>query len=345
MPIRLVLCAIISAVFAAAVANPDIKVECGTNSVKVTWTISSELVPYAARFFLGSCMPLTLNILPDDEGELYFESNFDNCRFTKRVKGKNVHYQNELTYRPYVRFRKPAAYVYPVNCVKKRDQKWIPSFLNPGSGISENWGELVFHVALLNEHLTRVAKTNIIPLGSYMPIWAAVEQKSHQPLLLLMEECVAASSAELQESSQVYPIVTNKGCISASAGDHARFLPRYHSSALILYLQSFKVPNSNQIYIHCNLIAWDPESLSEDRKACNYKKPTESWELLDDPSQSSLCECCQSTCRSRIRRGVAWDSFGFRHKSVLGPLIIVAPSEAPTTAGNLSLSSDTTRNW
>lgn len=44
-----------------------------------------------------------------------------------------------------------------------------------------------------------------------MPIWAAVEQKSHQPLLLLMEECVAASTAELQDDSQLYPIVTNKG--------------------------------------------------------------------------------------------------------------------------------------
>lgn len=80
-----------------------------------------------------------------------------------------------------------------------------------------------------------------------------------------------------------------------------------------------------------------------------------SWELLDDPSQSSLCGCCQSTCRSRPRRGLTWgipcscsflfvflhfnkkkkncfsDSYSFRHKSVLGPLIIVAPSEAPNT--------------
>lgn len=61
------------------------------------------------------------------------------------------------------------------------------------------------------ERLTGVAKTNVIPLGSFMPIWAAVEQKSHQPLLLLMEDCVAASTAELQDNGQVYPIVTNKG--------------------------------------------------------------------------------------------------------------------------------------
>lgn len=28
------------------------------------------------------------------------------------------------------------------------------------------------------------------------------------------------------------------------------------------------------------------------------------WELLDDPRQNSLCSCCDSTCKSRPRRGV-----------------------------------------
>lgn len=31
-----------------------------------------------------------------------------------------------------------------------------------------------------------------------------------------------------------------------------------------------------------------------------------SWELLDDSSRSSLCDCCQSTCHSRPRRGASW---------------------------------------
>lgn len=120
-----------------------------------------------------------------------------------------------------------------------RPESWIPAFLNPGSGVSEGRGGLVVHMALLNgefprtaeynmgtfkdsvlsifllrhptEQLTGVAKTNVVPLGSFMPIWAAVEQKSHQPLLLLMEECVAATTPELHPGSQVHPIITNKG--------------------------------------------------------------------------------------------------------------------------------------
>lgn len=61
------------------------------------------------------------------------------------------------------------------------------------------------------EQLTGIAQTNVIPLGSYIPIWADVEQKDHLPLLLLFEECVAATTPELQPNSQVYPIITNKG--------------------------------------------------------------------------------------------------------------------------------------
>lgn len=117
-----------------------------------------------------------------------------------------------------------------------RPKEWAPPFLNPGSGVAEGRGGLKFHMLLLNgegscsqrqntqklhtkpfllfpfsEKITGVAETNVIPLGSFMPIWATVEQKSHQPLLLLMEECVAATTPELQANSNVYPIITNKG--------------------------------------------------------------------------------------------------------------------------------------
>eukprot|EP00066_Takifugu_rubripes_P010169 XP_003977766.2 PREDICTED: zona pellucida sperm-binding protein 3-like [Takifugu rubripes] len=335
MPVQLSLCVIIATVFATAVANPDINVVCERNSVKITWKIAPELVPYAARFFLGNCMASTLNDLTTGEGELYFSYSFNECKFKRLIKGKNVHYQNQLTYRPYAKSKKPAAYMYPVNCTYKRAEVWVPRYLNAGSGVSESRGELVFHMALLNERLTGVAKTNLIPEGSFMAIWAAVEQKSHQPLLLLIEDCVAGYTAELQLNSQVYPIIHNKGCIAKEMGENAGFLQRYHSSALTFSLRAFMPPFGNQVYIHCNLIVWDPEGLAEDKKACNYIEETKSWELLDDPSQSSLCNCCQSTCKSRSKRGVTWDPQSFSHKSVLGPLIIVDPSEAPDSVQDI----------
>ncbi|XP_070830940.1 zona pellucida sperm-binding protein 3-like [Chaetodon trifascialis] len=327
MVTHLYLGVIILAVFAAAVANADIKVVCAKDSVKITWKISAELVPHAARLFLGSCMPSQLNVLPTGEGEAHFNYQFADCKFKRLMKGKRLLYQNELTYRPQAK-SKPAAFVQPIECVYKRPEGWVPPFLNPGSGASEGRGGLVFHMALLNEQLTGVARTNIIPLGSFMPIWAAVEQKSHQPLLLLMEHCVATTSPELGPDSPVYPIISNKGCLLESVRGNSVFLPRYHSSAVILYLQSFKFDLGQEVYIHCKLVAWDPEVFDESKKACHYVKENGRWELLDDPSQSSLCSCCDSTCNSRSKRGVEWESHSFSHNSVLGPLIIVDPSDS-----------------
>nr|XP_046264682.1 zona pellucida glycoprotein 3f, tandem duplicate 2 [Scatophagus argus] len=334
MVTHLYLGVIISAVFTTALANTGIKVVCAKDSVRITWRISAELVPHAARLFLGNCMPSKFDVLPTGEGEAQFNYQFSECKFNRLMKGKRLLYQNELTYRPHAR-PKPAAFVYPIECSYKRPEGWTPPFLNPGSGVSEGRGRLVFHMALLNEHLTGVAKTNVIPLGSFMPIWAAVEQKSHQPLLLFMEECVAATTPQLQPGSQVYPIISNKGCLLESVRGNSVFLPRYHSSAVILYLQSFKL-GLGEVYIHCNLVAWDPEVLDESKKACHYVKENGRWELLDDPFQSSLCSCCESTCKSRTRREVELESHRFSHKSVLGPLIIVDSSHSKAATSHMS---------
>lgn len=55
------------------------------------------------------------------------------------------------------------------------------------------------------------ATSTSFPLGSLIPIMASVVQKSHQPLLLLLEECIATSTPELHPKSSIYPIITNKG--------------------------------------------------------------------------------------------------------------------------------------
>ncbi|XP_068594401.1 zona pellucida sperm-binding protein 3-like isoform X2 [Cebidichthys violaceus] len=211
MATHLYLGVIILAVFATTIANAVIKVVCAKDLIRITWKIKAEMVPHAARLFLGTCMASDFDVLPSGEGEAEFIYGFNDCKFKRQMKGKNLFYRNELTYRPQSR-SKPAAYVYPIECVYKRPAGWVPPFLNPGASVSEGRGGLVFHMALLNDQLTHVSKTNVFTLGSFMPIWAAVEQKSHQPLLLLMEECVATTTPELVSGSQVYPIISNYGC-------------------------------------------------------------------------------------------------------------------------------------
>ncbi|KAM9845459.1 zona pellucida sperm-binding protein 3-like [Aulostomus maculatus] len=330
---------IILAVFAVTDANPDIQVLCGKHSVRIVWRIGPEMMPYIARLFLGNCLRSQVDVLPNGGADVQFNYPLADCKFKKQMKGKRLIYRNELSFRPQPK-SKPAAYTFPIECVYKRPEGWVPPFLNPGSSVSAGRGGLVFHMALLNEQLTHPAETNVIPLGSFIPIWAAVEQTFHQPLLLLMEECVAAKTPELQPDSQVFHIIGNKGCLFDSVNGNSVFLPRYHSSALTLYLQSFAFGLGEEVYIHCNLVAWDPTRLDETKKACQYSKQSGLWELLDDPFQSNLCSCCSSTCRSRPKRGIEQESQGFSQHSVLGPLIIVDQSDSRKIAEGSVIAAD-----
>lgn len=129
--------------------SADIKVVCAKDSMRVTWRVAPQFVPYAARFFLGSCMPSLWKVLPTGEGEAHFNYKFYDCKFTKRVrclhnvfsrligiqcspltvllffffclqlKGKRIIYQNELSFRPQAK-PKPVVFKYPVQCVQKR---------------------------------------------------------------------------------------------------------------------------------------------------------------------------------------------------------------------------------
>lgn len=45
-------------------------------------------------------------------------------------------------------------------------------------------------------------------------------------------------------------------------------------SSQILLIATTNVYYVSQVYVHCNLIVWDPEGLAEDKKACNYIEQT-----------------------------------------------------------------------
>lgn len=61
------------------------------------------------------------------------------------------------------------------------------------------------------EDFSGPAESSTFPLGSLIPIMAGVEQHTHQPLLLLLEECMATTTPDLWSDGDVYEIITNRG--------------------------------------------------------------------------------------------------------------------------------------
>ncbi|XP_076588043.1 zona pellucida sperm-binding protein 3-like [Chaetodon auriga] len=157
--------------------------------------------------------------------------------------------------------------------------------------------------------------------NSFIPVMASVAQKTHQPLLLLLQECVGAITPELQPESSIYPIITNKGCLVDNKISHSKFEPRPKSSEILLSLQAFKFALREEVFIHCKPVSWDSIGLDNAHMACHYDKE-HGWELLNNSAYSNLCDCCESSCKSRKMRSVASGKHGIVQNTVLGPLTI-----------------------
>ncbi|XP_058851619.1 zona pellucida sperm-binding protein 3-like [Acipenser ruthenus] len=232
-------------------------------------------------------------------------------------------YMNVLTYKPTQRDFYQTPFNQAVVCTYTKPAGWTPPVYNPALGDASGFGKLEFTMGIMNDDFSAPRTSSLFFLGSPINIAAAVKQQFHMPLMVYMEECVAASTPELSPSSQTYPLITNHGCFVDGQAGNSRFLPRVQTSEIRLVVQAFRFTQLNtDVYIHCRLLAWDPAQLNDPtKKACSFNQRTRSWELLDNPGRSSVCRCCTSNCNLRKRRDTAEE--GLRHTAVLGPLRIL----------------------
>ncbi|XP_064201919.1 zona pellucida sperm-binding protein 3-like isoform X1 [Anguilla rostrata] len=316
-----------------ALVHAEVSVECSWNdTVIVKWTERQRKTgspdPY---ILLGNCLPTTTADGTGGEMETVFSTQLDDCRFRRMITEDQVIYSNELSY-----WAGATQTSYPVTCVYPRPQDWGPPLYTPTWLLLES-GDLRFHMALMNGDFSGPAQSSTFYLGSLIPIWAAVDQQAHLPLLLLLDECVAATTPGPDPPGPVYPIIANGGCLMDSKIGRSMFRPRVKTSELELHVQAFKFSLGANIYIHCRLSVWDPESLDEGKKACFYCKDEKRWVLLDDRSQNSLCSCCDSHCGYRKTRGLRSGFHGLTHNAILGPLVVQDARETSLNASAKSL--------
>nr|XP_057923672.1 zona pellucida sperm-binding protein 3-like [Doryrhamphus excisus] len=302
--------AVLFSLVVAASVHAEMKLDCRPGFVSLVWTERRSQVD-TSLFRLGSCTPTSTTAWAAT-----FNVEFIDCGFRSMVTGNQFVYSSELTYSD----SKGQTLIQPVVCMFDRPNDWFPITYDP---VFETYGQsdLVFHMALMNDDFSGPAESTRFTLGSFIPIMARVEQNTHQPLLLLMEECVAATTPQLHPDSHLYNIITNKGCLTDSKRSRSRFEPRTMTSEILLSLQAFKFALGEEVFIHCKLVAWNPEGIDTTKKACSFVKG-QGWKLLDNPAYSNLCDCCETSCKSRWTRSTHPGHHGIAQKVVLGPLTI-----------------------
>ncbi|XP_026169939.1 zona pellucida glycoprotein 3f, tandem duplicate 1 [Mastacembelus armatus] len=309
--------ALLLSLLAAVSVFADMKLDCWPDFVMLVWTDSRSQAD-TSLFRLGNCFPTRFTAR-----EAVFSVYFKDCNFRRMVSGDQLIYTNNLTYGVLPNSHN-APFTHPVVCAYKRPKDWYPVIYEPVFN-TYGQGDLVFHISLMNADFSGPAETTSFRLGSFIPIMASVDQRTHQPLLLLLEECLASTSPELHPESYLYPIITNQGCLVDSKVSRSKFEPRQKPSEIRLSLQAFKFALGQQVFIHCSLVAWDPVGLDKTKKACHYVKD-HGWELLDNAALGNLCDCCDSSCKSRKIRSTLSGMLGMAQDAVLGPLTITENS-------------------
>ncbi|XP_066516895.1 zona pellucida sperm-binding protein 3-like [Hoplias malabaricus] len=300
--------------FVTSVLAQDVLINCKADSVTVKWrpvlTWGQKLDPSKAR--LGSCSPLS-----SEEDVLLFFVWLHECGFKRLVSHDKVTYTNVLTYG--LDHELPPV---PVECVY--------DLLGTDSEKTQN--DHVFRIEFMNSDFSGPAPSSMYTVGSRISIKAEVEQLGFEPLQIYLQSCVLATAPELVHASQLHTVISNAGCLIESKEGNSSFLPREKHSEIRFYFQAFKFALGENIFLHCDMAAWDLQSFSTDKKACHYLKEQRVWELLDDPSQSYICRCCYSKKQLCIQKNNL--ESGLSVQKVIGPFTIV--EDAQSNAEDLS---------
>ncbi|KAA0716212.1 Zona pellucida sperm-binding protein 3 [Triplophysa tibetana] len=294
-------------------AQNGLSVDCSSDAVAVSWRPRLDLSEKLdlSRALLGNCPP---TFLGSDE-TLRFYVSLRDCGFHKQVSVQKVMYSSVLVYDrgPGLSFiSQPLRCVYDLPPEPDKMTMFSPEDEALDEAAAAEEEEMTFSMELMNSDFSGPASSLTFKMGSSIPIRAEVD--SHRSLLMFLEKCVASTDSDISPVSPVHPIISNSGCLI----ENSTFLPRRVPAEIRLYLQAFKFALGEKIFLHCDLMARDIPSMMVNGKACHFVKESSRWELLDDPSQSSVCSCCESTCpwRPDMRNGVS-------ARKVLGPLIIV----------------------
>ncbi|CAM5099741.1 unnamed protein product [Natator depressus] len=274
---------------------------------------------------LGSC----LYSIDDGQGFLHFQYRLKDCGFSRLTSGNMIEYFTDLVYRPSpgTGRRYAASFTERINCTDYEAGHLTPMYISSVTGHLSASGVLMFTVTLMNVDFSAPSDSKIFFLGSQIHIEFSVKSSFHQPLQIFVDECTATPTPELSKSPRNYSIIANHGCLVDGKVANSQFLPRQTPEAIQLSLQAFEfVGVDSDIYLHCQVLVWDPRVLMDPtRKACSFHRDTNRWELLDSPSLSSGCSCCDSLCQATTSRhkrdleGSAREG-GLVHAVVVGPL-------------------------
>uniref|UniRef100_UPI00398F410E zona pellucida sperm-binding protein 3-like n=1 Tax=Pristiophorus japonicus TaxID=55135 RepID=UPI00398F410E len=317
-----------------AVLQHGIAHSCGNSTLTVYVSMDFFSGVDASAFRLGNCPASGFS----SPRVLSFQYGLQDCRAGRLVTDKEMVYWNYLKYEasPALGMEQPQLNTR-LECRYPVDEVPVPVTAFPVTAFLDGDGSLVFSMKIMTDDWTVERPDSVFFLGASINLEASVIATYHQDLRLYLEECIATPTSSLDKSPENYTIINNYGCFVDGKTGNSKYLPRSDGSHLQFVVQAFKFISLEEadIYIHCKALVWDPIwNASLLHKACSFDQQTESWQLLDAPLQSSLCDCCNSICQSRHKRAKE-SKTGISHIIKVGPLRVQSAQSGSRTSANI----------
>ncbi|XP_059844081.1 zona pellucida sperm-binding protein 3-like isoform X2 [Hypanus sabinus] len=337
--VKMVLVASLAVLLVAAVMGqeqtalpPGIAYSCGNSTLTVFVETTVLADAPASLLRLGTCPPSGFK----SPHVILFQYGLRDCWGGRLISDTEIIFWNYLKFEesPALGMNRPRLNArlecrYPVNEIP------TPEPTVPVTGVLSGEGKLIFSMKIMTDDWAAERPDSLFFLGASINLQASVLATYHQALRLYMEECIATPTSSLGKSLENYSIINNHGCLIDGKTGNSKFLPRNDGSLLQFVVQAFKF-NSREdadIFIHCKALVWDPKWDDLLHKACSFDQQTESWQLLDAPLQSSLCDCCNAVCQpiqSRHKRSKEVET-SVGHVIKVGPLRVISKQSRSKT--------------
>ncbi|XP_046784232.1 uncharacterized protein LOC124417211 isoform X2 [Gallus gallus] len=182
-----------------------------------------------------------------------------------------------------------------------------------------------FTLRLLDGGLGATKRPLVLSRGAVLRLEARVDASPDVSPRISVEQCYGTGSGQRAHPWKSYMVVNSHGCLHGSGLGSVSVQQQRGMSVLQLSILApvLEAEPEEEVYVHCLLSAWGARRHGP--MSCFYNDTAARWHNAEDPSQSALCDCCDTQCPpadTGLGEQPGFPGEGMLHWETAGPLLV-----------------------
>ncbi|XP_021268800.1 zona pellucida sperm-binding protein 3-like [Numida meleagris] len=182
-----------------------------------------------------------------------------------------------------------------------------------------------FTLRLLDGDPGAMKRPLVLSRGAVLHLEARVDASPDVSPRIYVEQCYGTGSGQRAHPRKSYVVVNSHGCLHGPGLGSVSVWQQRGTSVLQLSILApvLEAEPEEEVYVRCLLSAWGARRHGP--TSCFYSDTTARWHNAEDPSQSALCDCCDTQCPpgdTRLGEQPEFPGEGTLHWETAGPLLV-----------------------